>query len=100
MVLEVKGGKSVTIQALRALRGVLDSDSAQMAGLIVMAPLKTIQQRNFDSFMAQAGDLELSNISYPRMQLLTVPDQGLEGKRFQFRTLQGVTRRRQRLFPI
>ncbi|MCY4086942.1 MAG: hypothetical protein OXG37_08700 [Actinomycetia bacterium] len=36
MVIEVKGGKHVTIQALRALRGVLERDEAVLAGLIIM----------------------------------------------------------------
>ena len=47
MVVEVKGGKNVNIQALRALRGVLDSEDALMAGLIIMQPLGKVQERNF-----------------------------------------------------
>ena len=37
----------VNIQALRALRGVLDSEDALMAGLIIMQPLGKVQERNF-----------------------------------------------------
>ena len=50
MVVEVKGGKHVTVQALRALRGVLDSEDALMAGLIIMQPLGKVQERNFRKF--------------------------------------------------
>lgn len=81
MTLEVKGGKNVSIRDLRALRGVLENDVAAMAGLIVMEPLGKVKSRNFHRETAQAGDLELSGISYPRMQMLTV-EQILEGRRF------------------
>ena len=81
MVIEVKGGKHVTIQALRALRGVLDSDMAVLAGLIIMDPLGKTQDNNFRRFMAEAGDLEVKGTLYPRMQILTAEDI-LGGKRF------------------
>ena len=83
MAIEVKGGRNVTIADVRALRGVLESETAQMAGLIIMEPLGTTKARNFARFMAEAGDLEVAQHMnpYPRMQLLTVPDI-LEGKRF------------------
>lgn len=81
MTIEVKGGKTVSIEALRALRGVLESDLALMAGLIIMEPLGPTKERNFHRFMAQAGDLEILGMKYARMQMLTVPEI-LEGKRF------------------
>ena len=81
MVVEVKGGANVSIRDLRALQGVLESDAAQMAGLIVMKPLSARQQRNFDRFMAKAGFLEVVGRGYPRLQLLNVPEI-LGGKRF------------------
>ncbi len=81
MAIEVKGGKNVSIHDLRALRGVLDSDAAVMAGLIVMEPLGPTKARNFHRFMAEAGDLDILGMQYPRMQMLTVPEI-LEGKRF------------------
>ena len=74
MVVEVKGGKHVTVQSLRALRGVLDSEDALMAGLIIMQPLGKVQERNFRKFMADAGDLVVNGRPYPRMQLLSVPE--------------------------
>lgn len=81
MVLEVKGGRHVTIKVLRELRAVMDSDSALMAGLIVMDALSAGQERNFKRFMGEAGSLDVYGIQYPRMQILTVADI-LDGKRF------------------
>ena len=72
MVVEVKGGANVSIRDLRALKGILDYDTALMAGLIVMQPLGTVKQRNFDRFMADAGSHEILGIEYPKMQMLTV----------------------------
>ncbi len=81
MVIEVKGGANVGIGVVRDLRGVLERDDALMAGLIVMDPLSKQKQRNFDREMAEAGDLEVRGVPYPRMQILTVAEI-LEGKRF------------------
>ena len=74
MAIEVKGGKNVSITDLRALRGVLDNDTALMAGLIIMEPLGPTKERNFRRFMADAGDLDVLGMKYARMQLLTVED--------------------------
>jgi DNA modification methylase len=81
MAIEVKGGKNVSIQDVRSLRGVLERDDAAMAGLIVLEPLNARKEQNFRREMAAAGDLEVFKTVYPRMQLLTV-DEILEGKRF------------------
>ncbi len=81
MVVEVKGGKNVGIGIVRDLRGVLERETAQMAGLIVMDELGDVKARNFAKEMAQAGDLEVRGMPYPRMQMLTVQDI-LDGKRF------------------
>ena len=88
MVVEVKGGKNVSIRDLRALKGVLDYDTALIAGLIVMEPLGTTKARNFARFMGDAGSLEVLGIEYPRMQILTV-EEILDGKRFKTPTVQG-----------
>ena len=72
MVIEVKGGANVPVTALRALKGVLDYDTALRAGLITMHPIKDTQARNFARFMAEAGTLEILGIEYPRMQILSV----------------------------
>lgn len=82
MAVEVKGGKNVGIGVMRELRGVLDNDAAQLAGLIVMEPLGATKERNFKSFMASAGHLEVNGTLYPRLQMLTV-DEMLDGRRFQ-----------------
>ena len=81
MAIEVKGGKNVGINVVRELRGVLEREEASMAGLIIMDPLNVTKMRNFKREMATAGDVTISGIYYPRMQLLTVP-QILEGRRF------------------
>ena len=88
MVIEVKGGANVGIGVLRELKGVLDYDTALMAGLIIMEPLGTVKARNFAKFMGEAGTLKILGIEYPRMQLLTV-EEILEGKRFQTPTVAG-----------
>ncbi len=81
MVLEVKGGKNVTIADLRALHSVLEREEAQMAGLITMEPLPDRKRQNFGKLMAEAGEVEVHHRPYSRMQILSVPEI-LEGKRF------------------
>lgn len=81
MAIEVKGGKNVPVAALRALNGVLENDEALLAGLIIMEPLGDRKEKNFNRFMADAGEEIISGISYPRLQMLTV-DEILAGKRF------------------
>ena len=90
MVLEVKGGKNVTIADLRALHSVLEREEALMAGLIIMEPLGAVKMRNFQRLMAEAGDLHIAGAGrvYPRMQILSVPEI-LEGKRFETPTVMG-----------
>ena len=53
----MKGGKNVSIADLRALRGVLENETALLAGLIIMEPLGTVKQRNFNRFMARRATL-------------------------------------------
>ena len=81
MAIEVKGGKNVGIGVVRQLAGVLESDDALMAGLIVLEPLGDRRQDNFRSFMVRVGDLDVRGVKYARMQILTV-DEILAGKRF------------------
>ena len=88
MMVEVKGGTNVTIESLRALKGVLDNDNALMAGLIIRVPLGETKERNFNRFMAEAGMIELWGNEYPRMQMLTIAEI-LEGKRFATPTVVG-----------
>ena len=88
MVVEVKGGANVGINVLRELQGVLDNDTALMAGLIIMEPLGLVKERNFQRFMADAGMIDLWGNEYPRLQLLTVSEI-LNGQRFQTPTVAG-----------
>jgi len=81
MLIEVKGGKNVGPNDLRALRGVLKNSTAKMAGLIIMDAPGEVQQRNFDTLMGLAGDLEIEGKPYAKLQLLTV-DEILAGKKF------------------
>ena len=81
MVIEVKGGANVGISVVRDLRGVLEREEADMAGLIVMDALGRRQAANFAREMAAAGDLDIMGMAYPRMQILTV-EEILDGRRF------------------
>ncbi len=88
MVLEVKGGKNVGIRTVRELRGVLEDDRAQMAGLIVLHPRSKTQAANFARVMASAGDMDVHGKPYPRMQMLTVQEIQ-DGKRFKLPNVAG-----------
>ena len=88
MVIEVKGGATVPIRDLFALKGLLAYDTALMAGLIVMQPLGSAKQRKFERFMADAGTLEILGIEYPKMQIFTVGEI-LGGQRFKTPTVAG-----------
>ena len=84
MVIEVKGGANVGIDAVRGLRGVLEREdsSVKMAGLIIKEPLAERKLANFKREMAQAGDIDLHGMKYAAMQILSVQDI-LAGKRFE-----------------
>ena len=81
MVIEVKGGENVTIGVVRDLRGVLERDDAEMAGLILLRDLSERKRNNFLREMGAAGEMDAYGVRYPRMQLLTV-EQILDGARF------------------
>ena len=81
MVLEAKGGKNVGIGVVRDLRGVLEREEADMAGLIVLEELGDRKRANFAREMATAGDMDVMGVPYPRMQMLTA-EEILEGKGF------------------
>lgn len=80
MVIEVKGGASVNIADVRALGDVLSRDSALLAGLIVM-DVSAGKAKNFARLMAEAGDLDVLGVKYPRIQMRTVA-QIVAGERF------------------
>lgn len=80
MVLSVKGGKSVSTDEIRELRGVLDrEDKAVMAGyLSLIEPT----QGMYDE-VAKAGMWEHEGVKYPKMQILHVKEILEDGKAFE-----------------
>ena len=88
MVIQVDGGANVPVSKLRDLRGVMEAQQARMAGFIVLEPLGERKRRNFEQYMAQAGDLDVLGTTYPRMQLLNV-EEIIAGARFQTPTPVG-----------
>ena len=88
MIVEVKGGKNVNVKDWRALKGSLSSDSALLAGLIVLEPLGDTKLRNFYKEAAELKPLNILGTEYPRMQLLTV-EEILAGKRFDTPSVAG-----------
>ena len=83
---------------MRELKGVLDYDTALMAGLIILHPLGRTKQRNFERFMGEAGTIEILGVEYPKMQILTVGDI-LEGRRFLTPTVAAGRHELQPVFP-
>ena len=51
-----------------------------MDGLIILKPLGTIKERSFRRLIVETGDVPIKQATYPRLQMITVPDI-LEGKR-------------------
>lgn len=81
MALEVKGGENVTIANLRAFHGSLIADGALLGGFIVRKPITGQKKHNFDKFMRQVGTEIIDGRTYPKLQMLSVPEI-LEGRRF------------------
>ncbi len=81
MALEVKGGETVGINSVRALRSVLQYENIQMAGLILLHEPGFQQKKNFLATMALAGDVEIGGVAYARLQMLTVSEM-LAGAQF------------------
>ncbi len=90
MILEVKGGKNVSIQDLRSLKGVLDNSDSLMAGLIVLQPLSDQLRKNFSKFIGEAGDITINKRPYEKIQVLTVQEI-LNGDRFKTPWVFGKT---------
>ncbi len=80
MILEVKGGEKVNPSVVRELRGTMEKDGCEMAGLIVRGPLGKTQARNFQREMGAAGFITIQGKALPRMQLLTVDEIVKNGK--------------------
>ena len=81
MLLEVKGGRTVNAEVLRSLRGTMEREGAEMAGLIIMDDLSPRKMANFKREMATAGVIDLHGVKYDRMQMLTVK-QISDGEKF------------------
>ena len=82
MVLEVKGGARVNIESLRALAGVLHHEDAPMGGLITRKRLGRLKRQNFNDFARTRGTYEVNGVSYPCLQVLSIPEI-LEGNEFE-----------------
>ncbi len=75
MVLEVKGGRTVSIHDLRVMQDVLENGEALLAGLTAINPaFGRTQARNFTRFAARAGTLGVLGIEYPRLQVLALAE--------------------------
>lgn len=61
-----------------------------MAGLIVLNPLSKVMERNFSKFNGDAGDIQINNRPFAKMQFLTV-EQILAGERFKTPWIFGKT---------
>ena len=88
MKLEVKGGKTVKINDLRALAGIIDEGDFPIGGFITRKTLGRIQKQNFLDFCRTKGDVEIGGESYPKLQILCV-EEILNGKRFDTPTVRG-----------
>ena len=87
MIIEVKGGKNVKVETVRALRGTRPKRRAKMAGLILLEKISKQTRRNWESEI-EDGFHEVLEMKYPRCQLLTV-EEILKGKRFHTPSVAG-----------
>ena len=70
MVLSVKGGKAVNPAMVRDLKGVMEREKSEMAGLILL----TEPTRGMIEEASRSGYYELQGIKYPKCQILTIRD--------------------------
>ena len=82
MLLEVKGGRSVNVNVLRDMRGVLEREGAKIAGLILLHKLTDRKRKNFEKEIATSGEILIEGKEYQRLQILTI-EEILEGKKFE-----------------
>ena len=70
MVLSVKGGKVVNPAMVRDLKGVMEREKSEMAGLILLSePTKGMREE-----ANQSGYYDLQGVKYPKCQILTIKD--------------------------
>ncbi len=96
MIVEVKGGAQVGIGVVRDLRGVMERDGCEMAGLIVREAPGDTQRRNFQREMGEAGFIEIDKRQFARMQLLTL-DEVIRGRKFTTPFAEGLGERQEQL---
>lgn len=85
MVLQVKGGKSITTRDIRDLRGVLERErNADLAGFITLHK----HSAGMKAEAVEAGVFTYEGIAYPRIQILTIAEI-LEGQEFKTPTRIG-----------
>ena len=88
MKLEVKGGKTVKPEQLRALAGIIDEQDFPMGGLITLKTLGRIQKQHFEDFCRTKGTVEIGGRSYRRLQILCV-EEILNGEAFDTPLIRG-----------
>ena len=88
MKLEVKGGKQVRIESLRALAGIIDEQDFPMGGFITLKTLGQIQRQHFEDFCRTKGTVEIKGGRYPRLQVLCVEEM-LAGIKFDTPLIRG-----------
>ena len=88
MKLEVKGGKQIRIESLRALAGIIDEEDYPMGGFITLKTLGRVQKQHFEDFCRSKGTVKIYGVPYPRLQLICVADL-LAGKRFNTPSVSG-----------
>ena len=88
MKLEVKGTKTVRIESLRALAGIIDEQDFPLGGFITLKTLGRIQREHFEDFCRTKGTIMIDGTEYPRLQVLCI-EEILEGKRFKTPLVRG-----------
>ena len=80
MVIQVKGGDTVTPEQLRAVVGSITKDTP-LGGFITRKTLGTQQKNNFLKICRDQGKVEINGVLFPRLQILSV-EEILAGQRF------------------
>ena len=88
MKLEVKGGKQVRIESLRALAGIIDEQDFPMGGFITLKTLGQRQREHFEDFCRIKGTIRIGDKVYPRLQVLCT-EEILNGAKFDTPLVRG-----------
>lgn len=80
MVIQVKGGDTVTPEQLRAVAGSITEDTP-LGGFITRKTLGTRQKNNFLKICRNQGEIKINGVPFPRLQMLSV-EEILAGQRF------------------